>query len=326
MQEKQMKDERFIMKVVKMYYKNRMSQVDIGKKLNVSRMTVARVLEQARREGYVQIRINYPENSVTNEEEILEEKFRLKEVMIAYPKAGEEVIDEIGFLLSDYIIRTLKNHMTIALSNGVTLQQVIQYLKDDMRLRMKKYTDIRIVPLAGFNNPPDTADENYRLAYSNYLIDVVAETLKGRAHQIMAPLIVADRHAKQKFLEEESVKRVIEMAENADMAVFGIGTLLNNSRAVNTDTIPHGEFESLAEKGGVGETLCHVYDAEGNLMHGKIEDCLVSVSFEALKKIPVRVCVAYGKEKRQAILGALKAGLVNVLITDMDVAEYLMQE
>ena len=51
---------------------------------------------------------------------------------------------------------------------------------------------------------------------------------------------------------------------------------------------------------------------------------LVSISFENLKKIPIRVGVAYGKEKRQAILGALRAGIVNVLITDMQAAEYLM--
>ena len=129
-----LKDERFMMKVVKMYYKNGMSQVDIGKKLNVSRMTVARALEQARKQGYVQIKINFPENSAANEEEFLEEKFDLKEAIIAYPREGE-VIEEIGFLTADYMIRIMKNHMTCLLytsyqSFAVTNEPVCNFVKD----------------------------------------------------------------------------------------------------------------------------------------------------------------------------------------------------
>lgn len=320
-----LKDERFMMKVLKMYYKNGMSQVAIGKKLNVSRMTVARVLEQARKEGYVQIKINFPENSAANEEEILEQKFNLQEAIIVYPREGEQVIDEIGFLTADYMIRILKNHMTLALTKGITLQKVAQYLENDMRLRLKKFEDVKVVPLSGSNNAPETADEEYRLAYSNYLIDVVAQILKIKAYQVMAPLFVADGQMKEKLMEEESVREIIQMAEKADVAVFGIGSLDYNSTVLNTDIIPPSEFERLKEKGGVGEILCHVFDVDGNLVQDNFDERLVAVSFDRLKKIPIRVGVAYGKEKREAILGALRAGAVNVLITDMDVAEFLMK-
>ncbi|WP_302583305.1 PTS sugar transporter subunit IIC [Anaerostipes caccae] len=150
---------------------------------------------------------------------------------------------------------------------------------------------------------------------------------KGEAEdedEIMAPLVVADEQAKQKFMEEESVRNVIEIAEGADVAVFGIGALDYNSTIMNTDIIPPGEYDRLKDKGGVGEILCHVFDIEGNLIEDSFNKRLVSISFENLKKIPIRVGVAYGKEKRQAILGALRAGIVNVLITDMQAAEYLI--
>ena len=315
-------DERFMMKVVTMYYKRGLSQVDIGKHLNVSRMTVARALEQARKEGYVQIQINFPENSAVDEEEFLEKKFHLKEAIIAYPRDGQ-VIDEIGFLTADYIIRVLKNHMTLALTKGITLQKAVQYLQNDMRLRMKKYKDVKVVSTAGANNPPEDADENYRLAYSNYLIDETARILKVKAYQIMAPLIVADKQTKQRLMEESTVSSVMELAKNADVAVFGIGTMDQNTTVLNTDIIPKGEFDRLKEKGGVGEILCHIFDENGGLIEDEFHDRLVSISFEDLKKIPIRVGVAYGKEKRKAIFGALKSGIVNVLITDMETAHYL---
>ena len=54
-----LREERFIIKVVEMHYKQGLSQQEIGKKLNVSRTTISRALAQAKKHGYVQIKINY---------------------------------------------------------------------------------------------------------------------------------------------------------------------------------------------------------------------------------------------------------------------------
>ena len=78
-----MREERFIIKVVEMHYKQGLSQQELGKKLNVSRTTISRTLAQARREGSVQFKINYPEGSAINMEGMLDEKFPLKEVVVA---------------------------------------------------------------------------------------------------------------------------------------------------------------------------------------------------------------------------------------------------
>lgn len=112
-----MREERFIIKVVEMHYKQGLSQQEIGKKLNVSRTTISRTLAQARREGYVQIKINYPEGSAINLR-MLEEKFQLKEVVIASAQNEKELKEEVAFYASDYLLRTLKNHVTLALTRG----------------------------------------------------------------------------------------------------------------------------------------------------------------------------------------------------------------
>ena len=49
-----LREERFIIKVVEMHYKQGLSQQEIGKKLNVSRTTISRALAQAKKQGYVQ--------------------------------------------------------------------------------------------------------------------------------------------------------------------------------------------------------------------------------------------------------------------------------
>ena len=321
-----MREERFIIKVVEMHYKQGMSQQEIGKKLNVSRTTISRTLAQAKREGYVQIKINYPEGSAINLEEQLEKKFQLKEAVIASAQDDKERKEEIAFYASDYLLRTLKNHMTVALTRGVTLQTMVEYLGKDVRLKFLKTDDVNVVPLMAATNISISAEKSYRMAYSNYLIEEVARIINGNSYQMLAPQHVTSPEAKEVFLKEESIKEVFDLAKKADIAVAGIGTLDHNSALINAELIPMEEFERLQKKGGTGEILSHVVDKDGNLIKDEFEQHLISLDLEDLKKIPIRVGVAYGMDKKDAILGVLRGGYINVLITDEDVAKYLIEE
>lgn len=309
-----------------MHYKQGMSQQEIGKKLNVSRTTISRTLAQAKREGYVQIKINYPEGSAINLEEQLEKKFQLKEAVIASAQDDKERKEEIAFYASDYLLRTLKNHMTVALTRGVTLQTMVEYLGKDVRLKFLKTDDVNVVPLMAATNISISAEKSYRMAYSNYLIEEVARIINGNSYQMLAPQYVTSPEAKEVFLKEESIKEVFDLAKKADIAVAGIGTLDHNSALINAELIPMEEFERLQKKGGTGEILSHVVDKDGNLIEDEFEQHLISLDLEDLKKIPIRVGVAYGMDKKDAILGVLRGGYINVLITDEDVAKYLIEK
>ena len=308
-----LREERFIIKVVEMHYKQGLSQQEIGKKLNVSRTTISRALAQAKKQGYVQIKINYPEDSAINLEGRLEERFGLKEAVIASSLNENDLKEEIAFFASDYLLRTLKNHMTIALTRGVTLQN----LKTD---------DVNVVPLMAATNISVSMDKGYRMAYSNYLIEEVAKIINGNSYQMLAPQYVTSPEAKKVFMEEKSIKEVFDLAKSADIAVAGIGTLDHNSALTNAEFIPMEEFERLQKKGGTGEILSHVIDKDGKLVKDEFEEHLLSLDLEEFKKIPIRVGVAYGLDKKEAILGVLRGGYVNVLITDEKVANYLIEE
>ena len=161
------------------------------------------------------------------------------------------------------------------------------------------------------------------MAYSNYLIEEVARIFRANSYQMLAPQYVSGAEAKQYFMQEDSIKEVFDLAKNADIAVAGIGTLNHNSALINAELIQMEEFERLQKMGGTGEILSHVVDRDGNLIKDRFEDHLMSLDLEDFKKIPVRVGVAYGIEKKDSILGVLRGGYINVLITDEEVAQYL---
>ena len=203
---------------------------------------------------------------------------------------------------------------------------MVEFLGKDVRLKFLKTDDVNVVPLMAATNISVSMDKGHRMAYSNYLIEAVAKIINGNSYQMLAPQYVTSPEAKKVFMEEKSIKEVFDLAKSADIAVAGIGTLDHNSALTNAEFIPMEEFERLQKKGGTGEILSHVVDKDGKLVKDEFEEHLLSLDLEEFKKIPIRVGVAYGLDKKEAILGVLRGGYVNVLITDEKVANYLIEE
>lgn len=94
----QMKSDRFLIKAAELYYRDGLSQQEIAKKLHTSRTSISRALIQARNEGYVQIRIQYPEQSDLALERKLEEKYGLTEALIAVPAYEQSSDQELSLI------------------------------------------------------------------------------------------------------------------------------------------------------------------------------------------------------------------------------------
>jgi DNA-binding transcriptional regulator LsrR (DeoR family) len=322
-----MRDDRFIYKVVEMYYRKGMSQLQIGKKLNVSRTTVFRALEKAKKEGYVQVVINRPQGLLISKEEALEKKFHLQEAIIVYKdvKDSLSVREEIAYYVSDFLLRTLHNDMSIAISRGKTLQQSIAFLEKDMRLKFQKYQNVKLLPLMGSINYNPSDDYEYRFSYSNYLIERLASILNCDGYQLLAPLVVSSPEVKDILVKEKPLKEVFEMDKSADLAFTGIGTVKSDSITMEDPMLDEKTKKEIASKNGVGEIIGHILDENGHFIDTEYHNKLMALSPEDFKQISVRVGAAGGMEKKDAILSVLKGEWINVLITDEEVANYLLE-
>lgn len=322
-----MRDDRFIYKVVEMYYRKGMSQLQIGKKLNVSRTTVFRALEKAKKEGYVQVVINRPQGLLISKEEELEKKYHLQEAIVVYKdeKDSLSVREEIAYYLSDFLLRTLHNDMSIAVSRGKTLQQSVTFLEKDMRLKFQKYKNIRLLPLMGSTNYNPSNDFEYRFSYTDYLIERLANILNCDGYQLLAPLVVSSAEVKDILIKEKSIQEVLEMDKKADLAITGIGNLQKDSITMEDPMLDEKTKNEILAKHGVGEIIGRILDVDGHFIDTEFHNKLMALSPEDFKQIPVRVGAAGGMEKKEAILSVLKGEWINVLITDEEVANYLLE-
>ena len=74
----------------------------------------------------------------------------------------------------------------------------------------------------------------------------------------------------------------------------------------------------------MGYICGYFFDRDGNKLLDSINDKIIGISFEKLKKGPRVIAAAGGVDKTHAICGALRGRLIDCLITDSRIAEKLM--
>lgn len=319
-----MKSDRFLIKVAELYYRDGLSQQEIAQKLHTSRTSISRALIQARNEGYVQIRIQYPEQSNLGLERELEEKYGLTEALIAVPAYDQASDQEVAFQAVDYTLRVLKKNMVLGMTWGRAMQGFVEQLAQDERLRSLSFRNVKIVPFLG--TPGVTQLDSWdATTYSNTLATKVGNLLHCASYNLSAPMYVDGEKEKELIEGIDEISKVLHMAEKADMALIGIGSMQKDSSIIKAGIRTEEEYKELMQKGAVGEIVGRIYDKNGQTVDEDLQRKMIGISLDKIAKIPVRVGISYGKDKIEAIKGAIAGGLVNVLVTDVPTAELLLK-
>jgi DNA-binding transcriptional regulator LsrR (DeoR family) len=78
--------------------------------------------------------------------------------------------------------------------------------------------------------------------------------------------------------------------------------------------------------GAVGDICLRFFDAQGNIIHSDIDERVIGITLEQLKKIDRVVGVTGGPVKEAAIRAALLGKFINVLVTDHLSAKKLLEK
>ena len=225
----------------------RLSQQEIAKKLHTSRTSISRALIQARNEGYVQIRIQYPEQSDLGLERELEEKYGLTEALIAVPAYDQSSDQEVAFQAVDYILRVLKKNMVLGMTWGRAMHGFVEQLSKDERLRSMSFQNVKVVPFLG--TPGVTQLDSWdATTYSNTLATKVGNLLHCASYNLSAPMYVDGAKEKELIESIDEIAKVLHMAETADIALIGIGSMQNDSSIIKTGIRTEEEYKELMRK------------------------------------------------------------------------------
>jgi DNA-binding transcriptional regulator LsrR (DeoR family) len=308
MKESQLRKYSLLAEVACDYYERGYSENEIAERLCLSRTRISRLLKEAKDKGIISISINYSFDRVYELEDRFKDQFGLKHVRVLnnrnWNKDPDLIRSNVGRLAADFIIENLKRDMIIGTSWGVTLSETTKYLHA-VPFPVQIVQLIGSVPCANSLHTPQG------------IVTEMASLFGGRGFYLNLPLFIKDPSVRKAMCEDANNRKILNMGVFADMIV---------SSVEGTDDMTAGEFWSqymssemekeIRDKGGVGSIFALFYDKNGNEIDCQWNKCCVGISFSGIKKAHDVVIVASGAEKAQAILGAIKGGLVDELITD----------
>ena len=308
-------DTKLMVKVCDLYYNNDMKQEEIASKLSISRATISRILKNAKSEGIVKIEVINPlKNDYYKLEKQLEEKFDLKEVIIAEDVTDASYErDALGKACAEFLQRVLKDGEIVGLSMGKTIKTIAQYVHQD------KPRDISFVPLLG-----GMGQVGIELHCNQIVIDFF-RAFGGEYHLLHAPAMTADPNLMHSLKNDIHIKQVFDLLDKITTAVVGIGTAVPGSTMMETGYYKKEDIVEMKNSGIVGDICLQMYDIEGNTDYSYNND-IFGINLESLKKVRRVVGISAGEEKVKAIKGALNGKIVNVLVTNSSTAKLLLKD
>jgi DNA-binding transcriptional regulator LsrR (DeoR family) len=170
--------------------------------------------------------------------------------------------------------------------------------------------DATLVPLCGGFWRPTAGAEPYRR---------IGEALGTTVHALHAPGLLDDPTVRDALCAHPGVRSVIELWARLDVALFGIG-----GPAWSEASVGAAALAEIRAGGAVGEVLIAPFAIDGRLVADSLRSRTVAFDARALGGVPITIGVAEGPGKVAPILGALRGGYLNVLVTDARTAEAVL--
>jgi deoxyribonucleoside regulator len=304
-----------VIEAAKLYYLLDYNQNEIAKLLGVSRPTVSRLLQQAKADGIVQINIMDPTENVIDLASQLEKKFKLKKVIIAsIPQFENHIIKNyLGEKVALYLHEIVKDEDVIGVTWGTTLYHVA------IELKQKFVKDVKIVQLKGGVSHSETN------TYASEILYLFGKAYNTTPHHLPLPAIVDHAVVKQAMEADRHIRRILELGQQANIALFTIGTIKTDSLLFQMGYFSESDRESLYDK-AVGDICSRFFDKDGAICNESLNERTLGVNLDELRKKEYSILVAGGPNKIDGIYGALKGRYANVLITDQFTAQFLLDK
>lgn len=316
-------DSRLIYKCCKLYYEEELSQQEIADRLNVSRVSVSRMLKTGREMGMVVIQVISPnELTYSHLEQRLEELYGLKEVVVVEKSPLVTRYDH-QTMLGIEAVKLLENYLQdgemVGVSMGVTLHNVCHSPR-----HTEKMFDCTFIPLLGGISVETQAIERI---HSNQIAASFAKKFGGKYIEFYAPAMFSTKEIMEGFMNERPMRRIKKCYQQISTVIMGVGIPVRAaSTMVKAGYISSAEVNEMVTKGMVGDLLLQFFDRNGDTYKFReFNERVAGMPLEQMKGVNNKIAVASGEAKAEAVYGAIKGKYVNILVTDRDCAEKLIK-
>jgi deoxyribonucleoside regulator len=303
--------------VAEMYYEEGLTQVEVAERVGVTRSAISRMLTEARERGIVEIRVIRPLRFDYDLSGALRERFDISDIQVvkwAQDRQPDALRDRLGKVGARKLAEILTPNVTLGVPWGTTVAATIDALEVKTRL------DARVVQLIGVLGSTSHAYNGQAL------VERLAHKVDGQGVYLYTPGIVENVDTARSLRNNPDIRHAIDAGRECDIALLGVGTTdLEFSSLYLGGHVSRADLNHLTANGAVGDISGYFFDINGRLIDTEFHDRLVGIPFDDLLRIPVRMAVAGGPTKHEALLGALRGRLITILVTDSVTAARILE-
>lgn len=299
-------DSELLTEIAVAYYENEQTQEEIASRFGISRIKVGRLLKRARAEGIVEINVRYHPVFSSQIEQHFIKNFGIKRALIALDHHDEdEQRQQVASLVSSYLSSILKNGMSVAVGQGRNVAAVASHVGVFPERQCKFFCGI-----GGTQRDGELIDADH---ISRHL----ARKFNASSETLYAPAYVETPALKAAFMQNRLIQETLDKASKADIALVGLGDMNENSFMVQLGWFTSQEVITARQKQGVvGDIAGYAFlDIQGQPVDTAMNDRVIGLSLEQLRKIPCVIAIASENTKPTAILAALRSGVIDVIAT-----------
>src|SRR5690625_1745857 len=206
------------------------------------------------------------------------------------------VKQELGRATVAFLNNEIKKDVTIAVTGGTTMAAVA-----DAMVPFENHQCLFVPARGGVGEKVENQ--------ANTIVAKMAQAEKGDYRLLHVPDPLSET-LYQSLLEENSLNETLQVIQQADIVLHGIGDALTMAQRRKTE---QHVLEKLQKGNAVSEAFGYYFDADGQIVH-KVRT--FGIQLEDLTDINNVITVAGGKSKANAITSYMKQGKSDVLITD----------
>jgi deoxyribonucleoside regulator len=301
--------------IAEMYFLHGKNQAEIARNVGMTRSNVSRMLTEARNSGIIQIQIIRPlkENPMLAQK--LVERFGLINARVVEVDQSAQLLSKLGQVASKELEAQLKPGWILGTSWGTAISATVDQFKLSQPI-----PGLKVVQLLG------ALGARIKEYDGHAIVRRLEEKLDAEGIYINAPFLVENQKVADSLLENKSVVESISYADQSDVALLGVGSSdLAHCSYYLADYVTREEIKPVQDTGAIGDVCGRFFTIDGNICAKDFQKRLIGISLESFLKIPIRIGVAGGSAKIEPIIGALHAGLINILVSDQETVREVLR-
>ncbi len=307
------------LRAAQLYYIQDHTMEAIAAELGTSRSSVSRLLSLARDLGIVDIQVRSPLESGARLERELRARYRVSAHVVPAPDRLNDVdrLERVALTAARLLPRFVDANQIVGIAWGSTVSAISRHLPQ------KETHNTVIVQLNGAGNTETTGVE-----YASEILGRFGSAFHARTQQFPVPAIFDDPATREALWRERSMRRVLDLHDRLDVAVFGLGSSLAAvpSRVHIGGYLDAADYRSLEDDRVVGDVATVFYRADGTWEDVALNARTSGPGIDRIRRAARRVCVVSGAQKLETLRGALAAGIVTDLVLDEGLARRLVQD